>query len=158
MTWIFRSSPWSDRALAVLRIVAGAVFMSYGTMKLFGYPPSPQPMPPFGLASQLGIAGMLETFGGLAIVLGLLTRPVAFVLAGEMAVAYFQAHAPQSIFPVVNNGVPAVLYCFLFLYLSAAGAGAWSFDRLLRRTVWHAVTGPSLPETDEHRSGTRRIA
>ena len=88
----------------------------------------------------------------------LLTRPVAFVLAGEMAVAYFQAHAPQSIFPVVNNGVPAVLYCFLFLYLSAAGAGAWSFDRLLRRTVWHAVTGPSLPETDEHRSGTRRIA
>ena len=158
MTSIFQSSPWSDRALAVLRIVAGAVFMSYGTMKLFGYPPSPQPMPPFDLASQLGIAGVLETFGGLAIVLGLLTRPVAFVLAGEMAVAYFQAHAPRSIFPVVNNGVPAVLYCFLFLYLSAAGAGAWSIDRLLRRSAWHSGAGPSVPETDEHRPGTRRVA
>ena len=119
--------------LAVLRIVAGTVFMSYGTMKLFGYPPSPTPMPPFDPTSQIGLAGILETFGGLAIVLGLLTRPVAFVLSGEMAVAYFQAHFPQSIFPSVNNGSPAVLYCFLFLYLAFAGAGAWSVDRVLAR-------------------------
>ena len=91
-------------------------------------------MPPIELTSQLGVAGILEVFGGLAIVLGLLTRPVAFVLAGEMAVAYFQAHFPQSIFPTVNNGVPAVLYCFLFLYFSFAGAGAWSIDRVIARS------------------------
>jgi putative oxidoreductase len=126
-------------------------------MKLFGYPSSPTPLPPFTLTSQLGIAGMLETFGGLAIVLGLLTRPVAFVLAGEMAVAYFQAHAPQSIFPVVNNGVPAVVYCFLFLYLAVAGAGAWSIDRLLLRQG--AVNdGSSSREADAGRSGRQRVA
>jgi putative oxidoreductase len=128
MRWVFEASPWSSRMLSVLRILIGLVFMSFGTMKLFGYPPSPTPMPPIALTSQLGIAGMLEVFGGLAIVLGLLTRPVAFILSGEMAVAYFQAHAPQSIFPTVNNGVPAVLYCFLFLYLAFAGGGAWSVD------------------------------
>ena len=133
MRWIFEPSPWSTRMLAVLRMVAGLVFISFGTMKLFGYPPSPTPMPPFELASQFGVAGMLEVFGGLAIVLGLFTRPVAFVLSGEMAVAYFQAHAPQSAFPTVNNGVPAVLYCFLFLYLAFAGPGAWSIDNLLAR-------------------------
>ena len=159
MTWMFQPSPWSDRVLAVLRIVAGAIFMSYGSMKLFGYPPSPQAMPAFALMSQLGVAGMLELFGGLAIVLGLLTRPVAFILAGEMAVAYFQAHAPQSIFPVVNNGVPAVLYCFLFLYLSAAGAGAWSIDRLLlRRAPASIADGPRTRGPYEERPGTRRVA
>ena len=133
MPSLFNKSPWSDQMLAVLRIVCGALFVSYGTMKLFGYPPSPTPMPPFDVTSQLGVAGMLEVFGGLLIVLGLLTRPVAFVLAGEMAVAYFQAHAPRSFFPTVNNGVPAVLYCFVFLYLAAAGAGPWSIDRVLGR-------------------------
>ena len=133
MRSIFEPSPWSSRMLAVLRIVAGLLFISFGTMKMFGYPPSPAPMPPFDPASQLGVAAMLEVFGGLAIVLGLLTRPIAFLLSGEMAVAYFQAHAPQSIFPTVNNGVPAVLYCFLFLYLSFAGAGAWSIDGVLAR-------------------------
>jgi len=119
--------------LAVLRIVAGLVFVSAGTMKLFGYPPSPMQMPPFSLWSQLGIAGILETFGGLAIVLGLLTRPVAFVLSGEMAVAYFQFHFPRSFFPTANDGVGAVLYCFLFLYLAFAGAGDWSLDAVLAR-------------------------
>jgi putative oxidoreductase len=133
MRWIFEASPSSSRMLSVLRIVIGLLFMSFGTMKLFGYPPSPTPMPPIELTSQLGIAGMLEVFGGLAIVLGLLTRPVAFILSGEMAVAYFQAHAPQSIFPTVNNGVPAVLYCFLFLYLAFAGGGAWSLDAVIAR-------------------------
>jgi len=126
-------SPWSDRMLAILRIVAGLVFISAGTMKLFGFPHSPVQMPPFTLLSEIGIAGILETFGGLLIVLGLLTRPVAFVLAGEMAVAYFQFHFPQSFYPTVSNGVPAVLYCFLFLYLAVAGGGAWSLDSAISR-------------------------
>jgi putative oxidoreductase len=130
---IFEPSRWSQRMLAVLRIVAGLVFLSAGTMKLFGYPPSPMQMPPFTLWSEVGIAGILETFGGLAILLGLFTRPVAFVLAGEMAVAYFQFHFPRSFFPTVNEGVSAVLYCFLFLYLAFAGAGEWSVDAWLAR-------------------------
>ncbi len=130
---IFQPSPWSSRVLAVLRIVAGLVFVSAGTMKLFGYPPSPQPMPPFSLFSELGVAAVLETFGGLAIVLGLLTRPVAFVLSGEMAVAYFQFHAPASFFPTINQGIPAILYCFLYLYLAFEGAGAWSIDATIAR-------------------------
>jgi putative oxidoreductase len=119
--------------LSILRVVAGLMFMSAGTTKLFGYPPSPAPMPPVALWSQLGIGATLELVGGLTIVLGLFTRPVAFVLAGEMAVAYFQFHAPRAFFPTTNNGVPAVLYCFLFLYLMLAGAGPWSMDALLAR-------------------------
>ena len=130
---ILERSPWSDHMLAVFRIVAGLVFMSSGTTKLFGYPASPVPIPPFTLLSEIGIAGILEVFGGLAIVLGALTRPVAFVLAGEMAVAYFQFHSPMSLFPTVNNGIPAVMYCFFFLYLALAGAGAWSVDESLAR-------------------------
>jgi putative oxidoreductase len=112
--------------------VAGLVFISFGTMKMFGVPASPVPIPPFSPFTQLGLAAILEVFGGTAIVLGLLTRPVAFVLAGEMAVAYCQAHAPVSPWPSVNNGVPAILYCFLYLYLAAAGPGDWSLDRRLR--------------------------
>jgi putative oxidoreductase len=130
---ILETSPWADRMLSVLRVVAGLVFVSAGTMKLFGYPPSPVSIPPFSLMSELGVGGLLETFGGLAIVLGVLTRPVAFVLAGEMAVAYFQFHSPQSFFPTVNNGIPAVLYCFLYLYLAFAGAGAWGVDGMIAR-------------------------
>lgn len=130
---MFERSPWSDHMLAIFRIVAGLVFVSAGTMKLFGYPPSPAPMPPFGLLSELGIGGLLELFGGLAIVLGVFTRPVAFVLAGEMAVAYFQFHFPLSFFPTTSNGIPAVLYCFLYLYLAFAGAGAWSIDAAIAR-------------------------
>ncbi len=84
--------------------------------------------------SQMGIGGVLETFGGLAFALGLFTRPIAFVLAGEMAVAYFQFHFPQSIFPTVNNGVPAVLHCFIFLYFVFSGAGAWCVDAMIARS------------------------
>ena|SRR5688572_19407098 len=131
--WIFESSPWSSRVLSVLRIVAALVFISAGTTKLFGYPPSPNPMPPFDLFSRFAIAGILETFGGLAILLGLFTRPVAFILSGEMAFAYFLVHHPQGIFPTLNNGMAAVLYCFLFLYLSFYGAGPWSVDAMLAR-------------------------
>ena len=133
MRWIFETSPWSRHILSVLRIVAGLLFMSHGTMKMFGYPAGPTPMPAFDPMTQIGLAAMLEVFGGALIVLGLLTRPVAFVLSGEMAVAYFQAHAPQSIFPSLNNGEPAVLFCFLFLYFAFAGAGAWSIDNVLAR-------------------------
>lgn len=118
--------------LSVFRIVAGLIFVTAGTMKLFNYPPNPVPgMLPVPLASQMGVGSVLEMVGGLAIVLGVLTRPVAFVLAGEMAVAYFQFHAPQSFFPTVNAGVPAVLYCFFFLYLVFAGAGPWSVDAMI---------------------------
>lgn len=125
--------PWTGRMLAVFRIVAGLIFISAGTTKVFGYPPGPPDLPPFDPLTQVGIGGLLEVVGGLAVVLGLFTRPVAFVLAGEMAVAYWQFHAPGSIFPTVNMGIPAVLYCFFFLYLVFAGAGAWSLDGLIAR-------------------------
>ena len=128
------SSPlWANRMLAVFRIVAGLMFFSFGTMIVFRFPHGPMQMPPFHLASQMGIGKILETIGGLAITLGLCTRPVAFVLAGEMAVAYFQFHAPKSFFPTVNGGVSAILYCFLFLYLFFAGPGGWSLDGFIFR-------------------------
>jgi putative oxidoreductase len=125
--------PWTDRMLAVFRVVAGVIFISAGTTKVFGFPPGPPDLPPFDPLTQIGFGALLEVVGGAAIVLGLLTRPVAFVLAGEMAVAYWQFHAPASIYPTVNMGIPAVLYCFLFLYLVFAGAGAWSLDGLIGR-------------------------
>ncbi len=130
---IFDASPWSSRMLGVLRIVAGFVFMSVGPMKLFNVPASGMPGFPVHLWSELGAAATLETVGGLAIVLGLFTRPVAFVLSGEMAVAYFQAHFPRGFFPGLNGGMPAVLFCFLYLYLSFAGGGAWSLDAWIAR-------------------------
>lgn len=130
--YIFEASPWSSRMLSVLRIVTGFVFMSVGTMKLFNVPASGMPGFPVHLLSELGLAATLETFGGLAIVLGLCTRPVAFVLSGEMAVAYFQMHFPRGFFPGINGGMPAVLFCFLYLYLSVAGGGSWSVDTWLR--------------------------
>jgi len=115
--------------LSVLRIVAAFIIVLSGTLKLFAFPTG---MPPNGAAAQafteFWIAGILEAFGGTLLLLGLFTRPVAFVLSGEMAVAYFQFSFPISFWPVMNNGVPAALYCFLWLYLSAAGAGPWSLD------------------------------
>jgi putative oxidoreductase len=115
--------------LSVLRIVAAFMFIQAGTMKLFafpiGMPPDGGTAPPM---SQVGLAGILETFGGALLLLGLFTRPVAFLLSGEMAVAYFQFQFPQSFWPIVNNGVSAALYCFVWLYFSAAGAGPWSLD------------------------------
>jgi putative oxidoreductase len=124
-----RWSSWAPRLQSVLRIVAAFMFMQAGTMKLFAFPAG---MPPNGgtvpLISQLGLAGILETFGGALLLLGLFTRPVAFLLAGEMAVAYFQVHFPKSFWPVLSGGQNAALYCFVWLYLSAAGAGPWSLD------------------------------
>lgn len=124
---------WTSRMLSVFRIVAGLMFFSAGTMKVLGYPHGPTPMPPFDPSSLLGIAGTLEIIGGVALILGFVTRPVAFILAGEMAVAYFLQHHPISPFPTLNHGQPAVLYCFFFLYLSFAGAGVWSLDALVVR-------------------------
>lgn len=119
----------APQILSLLRIVAAFMFILPGTMKLFAFPIG---MPPDGstakLLTQVGIGGMLEAFGGALLLLGLFTRPVAFILSGEMAVAYFQFHAPQSFWPIVNNGINAALYCFVWLYFSAAGAGPWSLD------------------------------
>jgi putative oxidoreductase len=118
----------------LLRIFAAFMFTTAGTMKLFAFPVG---IPPNNgtveLFSQMGLAGILETFGGLLLLVGLYTRPVAFILAGEMAVAYFQAHFPQNFLPIINGGQPAILYCFIWLYLSAAGAGALSVDSLLKK-------------------------
>jgi putative oxidoreductase len=119
--------------LGIFRIVAGLVFVSFGAMIVFGFPPNPM-TPPFNPMTQTGIGGLLELIGGILIVLGLLTRPVAFVLSGMMAVAYFQFHAPQSFYPSNNMGTPAILYCFFFLYLVFAGAGPWSIDAVIFRS------------------------
>lgn len=134
-TW----SSWSPYLRSVLRIVAAFTFIQYGTLKLFAFPVG---IPPDGstapLFSQMGVAGILETFGGALLLLGLFTRPVAFVLAGEMAVAYFQASAPLGFWTVVNGGSVTVLYCFVWLYLSAAGPGPWSLDALARGVATRA--------------------
>lgn len=116
---------WAPRLLSILRIVSALIFMEHGTQKLFGFPPSPM-QPPVG--SLLWFGGVLELVGGFLLLIGLFTRPVAFLLAGEMAVAYWLFHAPSSPFPGVNKGDAAILYCFVFLYLSAAGPGPWSAD------------------------------
>jgi putative oxidoreductase len=121
------ASLWAPRLLSVFRIVTGLLFLAHGLVKLFGFPAGAQPgqVP---LMSLFGLAAILELVGGAAVVLGLFTRPVAFVLSGQMAVAYFMAHAPQGFYPVLNGGELAILYSFSFLYLAAAGAGPWSLD------------------------------
>ena len=126
-----------DRAAQVtyflLRVVAGFLFIQTGGLILFGWfggIPG-QPTPP--LLSQTGIGGILEFFGGIAIMLGLGTRPVAFILSGMMAVAYWKFHAPNGVSPVQNQGISAVLFCFLFLYMAVQGGGDWSLDALIRR-------------------------
>jgi len=123
---------WQPQLLSILRIITAFCFMQHGGMKLFGFP-APFPMGHVELFSLIGLAGVLEVFGGLLILIGLFTRPVAFLLSGEMAFAYFMAHAPHGFWPILNHGEAAVLYCFLYLYLASAGGGAWSVDRLLAR-------------------------
>jgi putative oxidoreductase len=122
----FRSQ-WTPRLHSVLRIVAALLFLQHGTQKLFVVPSS-QSATPVALSSLLGVAGVLEVVGGLLLLVGLWTRPVAFVLSGHMAVAYFFRHAPQGFWPLLNRGEVAVLYCFMFLYFAAAGGGPWSLD------------------------------
>lgn len=122
---------WAPCFLAALRIVASVLFIQTGGLKLFGWfgglPPGVE------LTPLLTIAGILEVFGGAAMLLGFFTRPVAFILAGEMAVAYFLGHFPQGFWPIQNHGESAVLYCFIWLYFSAAGAGPWSLDAKRRK-------------------------
>ncbi len=120
-------SRYQPQALAVLRIVTSLLFIAHGTQKLFGFPASGADGGG-GLPTLMLIAGILEAFGGLLILIGLLTRPVAFILSGLMAAAYFMAHAPQNFYPVNNGGDAAILFCFVFLYLFFAGPGAWSVD------------------------------
>ena len=128
---------WSPQLLSVLRIVAGLLFLLHGTQKLFAIPPSAGGRT-VELASRLGAAGVIETAGGLLILLGLFTRPAAFICSGEMAFAYFLAHAPRGPLPIGNGGEVPVLFCFIFLYLAAAGGGPWSLDALRRG----ALTAP----------------
>ena len=118
-----------DRLLSVLRIMTGLAFLEHGTAKLFDFPHVANHVPYNLFTLVPGLAGLLELIGGFLIVIGLFTRPVAFVLAGNMAVAYFMAHAPRGFFPLVNGGDGALLYCFIFLFLAAAGGGIWSLDR-----------------------------
>ncbi|GAA0869874.1 DoxX family protein [Brevundimonas basaltis] len=125
-------APHSDKALAGLRIVTGLMFMQHGAQKIFSFPAPAHG--PFELFSQMGVGGVLELFGGALIVVGLFTRPVAFVLSGMMAVAYFQFHAlTGGVFPMVNQGELAALYCWVFLYLAFAGPGAWAVGHILKR-------------------------
>lgn len=128
---------WTPRLLSVLRIITGFLFIAHGTQKLFNSPVSER-----GAAQLMsfdGLTGVLEFVGGLLILLGLFTRPTAFVLSGMMAVAYFMAHASGGFLPLVNKGELAVLYCFVFLYLAVAGGGLWSLDNLLWRNKSPAI-------------------
>lgn len=129
-TVIGRYAPY---AFALLRIMSGLLFAMHGTQKLFGFPPSGRP--PVALASVAGLAGVLELVLGVMIALGFLTGISAFVASGEMAVAYFWKHAPDGFFPLVNRGELAVVYCFLFLFIAAHGAGIWSIDSMLQRRL-----------------------
>ncbi|HJU17759.1 MAG TPA: DoxX family protein [Stellaceae bacterium] len=116
---------WAPRVLSIVRIVVGLLFLQHGLSKWFGFP-----APYHHLTPLLGVAGIIEIAGPVLVILGLFTRPAAFIMSGEMAIAYFMAHLPKSPFPLVNGGDPAILFCFIFLYLFVAGGGAWSLDRL----------------------------
>jgi putative oxidoreductase len=125
---------WSPWVRSILRLVAAFLFIQFGTAKLFVFPgPLIHGGGAMPLSSLPGIAGLIETVGGALLLLGLFTRPVAFIVSGEMAVAYFHGHAPHGFWPVLNGGHPAVLFCFVWLYISSAGPGPWSLDAVLRR-------------------------
>ena len=133
MTSRWRS--WAPNFLSVLRMVAAFAFFTYGTSKLFAWPAAMMPNGATAvLASKMGFAGILETVGGALLFIGLFTRPVAFLLSGEMAYAYLTGHMVRSFWPTVSGGVPALLFCFIWLYISAAGPGPWSIDAMMRRS------------------------
>ena len=132
---------WAPYLLSVLRIIAAFVFMQFGSAKLLAIPAAI--MPGGGTApvtSLPGFAGSLELVGGALLLLGLFTRPVAFLLSGEMAFAYFMGHAPQGFWPVLNQGTPAILFCLIWLYISSAGPGPWSLDALRGGTTYEPST------------------
>lgn len=124
--------PYSSQLLSVLRIMTGLLLLQHGTSKYLGFPVGP--MNSTQLQSMSGAAGVLELVGGILLVIGLFTRPVAFILSGMCAVAYFYAHAPRGFYPLLNGGELAVLYTFTLLYIASAGGGAWSLDRSMRRS------------------------
>jgi putative oxidoreductase len=123
---------WTPRALSVLRIITGLMIIQHGMAKIIGFPADPS-VANFQPASLLWIAGFVELIGSALLILGLWTRPAAFILAGEMGVGYFIAHAPKSFFPLLNGGSLAIAYCFACLYLATAGAGPWSVDAAMKR-------------------------
>jgi putative oxidoreductase len=125
-------APYEGRLLSVLRIVTGLLYFEHGLMKLFHFPPSPM-FANLQLMSLVGLAGVLELVGGFLILIGLFTGPVAFILSGEMAFAYFMVHIKQSIYPALNGGEAAILFCFVFLFLAAAGGGPWSVDAAMKK-------------------------
>lgn len=130
MTTDSLQTEWAPRVLSIVRMASALIFFAHGSAKLFGFPPSN--FSPEAL-SLLWVAGVLEVVGGALLFVGLFTRPVAFVLSGMMAVAYWMAHAPKSFHPLVNGGDAAILYCFIFLYIAFAGGGPWSLDAMMRR-------------------------
>lgn len=140
---MFFMQRWQPQVHALFRVILGFLFACHGAQKLLGFP-HPMPNGTVPLFSFMGFAGFLELVGGLMIMVGLLTRVTAFILSGMMAVAYFMAHQPQGALPITNKGEPAVLYCFAFLFLSAAGAGLYSLDAWLERRHLPSGAGASL--------------
>lgn len=136
---------WSERMLSVLRIIVGLLFLEHGLAKIFGFPLQPNHVSYALFTLVPGLQGLIEVAGGLLLALGLFTRPVAFILSGDMAFAYFMAHEPRGFFPLLNGGELAIVYCFLFLYFAVAGGGAWSVDRLRRNAT--AVTAGTVRRT-----------
>jgi len=129
------SHQWSERMLSLLRIIVGLLFLEHGLGKIFDFPHATNHVAYALLTVNPGLQGLIELVGGLLLAVGLFTRPVAFILSGNMAVAYFMAHAPRGFFPLLNGGELAIVYCFLFLYFAVAGAGALSLDQLRRDTA-----------------------
>ena len=119
---------WAPRVLSILRIVAALIFLTHGMQKLFGFPHGDTPIKQPELFTQLFFAGVIELVGGILVLLGAFTRVAAFIMSGEMAFAYWLAHAPRALYPALNGGDAAILYCFVFLYLVFAGPGPWSVD------------------------------
>jgi putative oxidoreductase len=146
---------WTPSLLSVLRIIAAFLFLAHGTQKLFGFP-APMTGGPVAIGSLIGAAGIIEVVGGVLLFIGLFTRPVAFLLSGEMAVAYFGAHASAGFWPLLNGGELAVLYCFAFLFFAAAGGGRWSVDALIdvaRRRPTAPVGWPAEERPRYRRAG-----
>ena len=125
--------PWSPQLLSILRIVTGLLLLEHGTAKYLNFPTGP--MNNISIGSMNGVAGVFELIGGALLILGLFTRPVAFILSGMTAVAYFYAHFPRGFFPILNGGELAILFCFTLLYIASAGGGAWSADAMWRKTT-----------------------
>ncbi len=134
---------WSPKILSLMRFVVGLVFLQHGTQKILHFPAAmaapggggPRPAMPPLMAMLGGASGWIELVGGILIVIGLFTRPVAFLISGEMAIAYFMAHAPRSPFPILNGGDLAVTFCFVFLYLAFAGGGPLSVDGMMKKRI-----------------------